>query len=507
MKKRIFAGALALLMIIGLLPVSSMVKKPMETKAEQSNSNIHVWSAEDKTIKNNITAGKRIDDISDDFFNCYAHKNSAISSVNLSWTDEYKATKALSLPNSIKKDSKGIYSAVGFNPKKAYVIVKLWLTSSNTTTSIGVYVCNEKGDIENVKSEKVGTAGATYHELIVNNNSKKEYYIGADNKNISICKIEVDEYDYKVAISDNGTDKTEYLNEGELVKLNASGSGDFAYWINSNGVIVGTKRTLEIPAYYDVTYTAVYNTAAKVDYLTSYGSVYKSFTLDELKEEPVGPTCYGYEFANWDMSLEDIKTKLNNNENVVVKPVYKSASNEYTITVDTTDLGGSRVTSTYGINTIVTATTSSNEFAYWVDASNNNAVLSYSSTYLFFANKDIEVKAVKGASGKDDNAKAVITNVSNTTVDNTNVAIFEYNIPADYQITFAGVVASKTLTGDNLTAENNGAHVIGDRNLSYTTYRYTLSATKGTTWHVRPMMKYTYGGTTYTIYGQEITMK
>lgn len=34
MKKRIFAGALALLMIIGLLPVSSMVKKPMEVKAE-----------------------------------------------------------------------------------------------------------------------------------------------------------------------------------------------------------------------------------------------------------------------------------------------------------------------------------------------------------------------------------------------------------------------------------------------------------------------------------------
>ena len=33
MKKRIFAGALALLMIIGLLPVSSMVKKPMEVKA------------------------------------------------------------------------------------------------------------------------------------------------------------------------------------------------------------------------------------------------------------------------------------------------------------------------------------------------------------------------------------------------------------------------------------------------------------------------------------------
>ena len=35
MKKRLFAGALALLMIIGLLPVSSMLKKPVETKAAE----------------------------------------------------------------------------------------------------------------------------------------------------------------------------------------------------------------------------------------------------------------------------------------------------------------------------------------------------------------------------------------------------------------------------------------------------------------------------------------
>ena len=35
MKKRIFAGALALLMIIGLLPVSSMVKKPVATQAAE----------------------------------------------------------------------------------------------------------------------------------------------------------------------------------------------------------------------------------------------------------------------------------------------------------------------------------------------------------------------------------------------------------------------------------------------------------------------------------------
>lgn len=38
MKKRLFAGALALLMIIGLLPVSSMLKKPVEAQAAQSTT-------------------------------------------------------------------------------------------------------------------------------------------------------------------------------------------------------------------------------------------------------------------------------------------------------------------------------------------------------------------------------------------------------------------------------------------------------------------------------------
>lgn len=36
MKKRLIAGALALLMIIGLLPVSSMLKKPVEAQAAQN---------------------------------------------------------------------------------------------------------------------------------------------------------------------------------------------------------------------------------------------------------------------------------------------------------------------------------------------------------------------------------------------------------------------------------------------------------------------------------------
>ena len=49
MKKRLFAGALALLMIIGLLPVSSLLKKPMEAKA---GGNKYNFSPADITVDN-----------------------------------------------------------------------------------------------------------------------------------------------------------------------------------------------------------------------------------------------------------------------------------------------------------------------------------------------------------------------------------------------------------------------------------------------------------------------
>ena len=53
MKKRIFAGALALLMIIGLLPVSSMVKKPVATQAAEVEQTTYTLSADTQTLSAN----------------------------------------------------------------------------------------------------------------------------------------------------------------------------------------------------------------------------------------------------------------------------------------------------------------------------------------------------------------------------------------------------------------------------------------------------------------------
>ena len=64
MKKRLFAGALALLMIIGLLPVSSMLKKPVEAQAAQSTTYTlsadvdGALSTDNNPVKNFFTVSK-----------------------------------------------------------------------------------------------------------------------------------------------------------------------------------------------------------------------------------------------------------------------------------------------------------------------------------------------------------------------------------------------------------------------------------------------------------------
>lgn len=312
---------------------------------------------------------------------------------------------------------------------------------------------------------------------------------------------------YNVTVSDNGKSTTGIYTEGATLTLSATGD-NFAYWKNSKDVIVGRDTTVKMPVYYGETYTAVYNTEHKVNYLTAYEQVLYSYSKSEFTSTsvPEGPVRYGYAFTGWDTSYDDIVAALDNDD-VYVRPKYESADGEeynYDITVNTEEFDGNKVTKSYRVNEIVTATVSSDDFAYWVDENGN--VVSYSPTYLFFANRKTTVKAVRGSAGKDDDAKAVITNIYKGTSDDSNVVIFEYNIPAGYHIDFAGVVASKTVTGDSLVAEKDGVYVIGDNDLSYTTYRYTLTSKVGVTWNVKPMLKYTYNGITHTIYGDPITL-
>lgn len=528
MKKRLFAGALALLMIIGLLPVGSMLKKPVEAKAdqtEQGSSYKHVldfnavnslYKKEDNGTLTKLSstpgsAGIKIQADGDTFYSIISHKNTALQTLKseLTWSDKYKASKGLFLPAARKNDSNGFYPTIKFSTSKN-VLIKVWMTSTSYTSySVGVYQPKRTSGYNTITESSVTTENvndAAYVEISVENDSMNDYYIGCNQKNVVINKIEVQEYDYTININDGDTKSKKYAVEGETVKLTAADSSNFRYWVNSEGIMVSREAEVNIPVYYNDTYTAVYkDNGAVVNYLTKYGQVLYTYTEADyiaLEKEPAGPVRYGYAFKGWSNGLNDkaVKDALAAGKSYDITPDYDSTES-YEITINTEALGGVSDTKSYGVNEVVTATVSSDDFAYWEE---NGKIVSYSPTYLFFASKKTTVTAVKKTTVEIGDAnKAVITNVYTGIVDGSPVAVFEYNIPADYYMEFAGVLASKTLSGDSLTVEN-GAYVIGDSNLSYTTYRYTVTISGDNTWYIKPMLKYTYNGNTYIKYGEEV---
>lgn len=533
MKKRLFAGALALLMIIGLLPVSSMLKKPVEAQAADPNKHVFLPYLGEGVTKVSDTNGIKVNTENgkvNGYFTVIAAKSTKI--VSDSQTID-------GVPCESYLDSNGKVStskAITFTTSKACsvkVYYKLQADTKNNTVKgngISIYKMSN-GKLDTTDSnclvgsiKKPSDANPTSGSIDIGaTDVETTYYIGDDNNKSYIYRIEVVEksdntssYNYPVTIVDSKATQTETKtgvnNAGDEITLSATDkSANFRYWENSEGIIVSRSPEVNIPVYYGDTYTAVYkNNGAVVNYLTSYGQVLYTYTEDEykaLKNEPAGPVRYGYAFNGWSKNIGDdeVIVALEAKNSYDITPNYDSAQDTYEITINTEALGGSSVTKSYRVNEVVTATVSSDNFAYWKDETGK--IVSYSPTYLFFANKKTTVTAFGGPAGKEDDAKAVITTVSSEKAsDGSPVVIFEYNIPAGYHIDFAGVLAHKTLSGESLTVEN-GAYVIGDSDLSYTTYRYTLTSKAGVTWNVKPMLKYTYNGKTHTIYGDEITLK
>ena len=529
MKKRLFAGALALLMIIGLLPVSSILKKPVEAQAA-ADSITHVFEpywTDNYTSGTKFTGTLRTEDgkaNENGFFNIIAGKDTKII-YETKTIDKVTVTKYL--------DSNGKLStnkAITFTTSKA-CSVKVYYKMASTSKGDGISIyklVNGELDTSDTNAlvgsiEKPNNTNPTFGSIDVNAaDAETTYYIGDKGNKSYIYRIEVVEksdntpsYTYPVTIVDSKATKTETetgvnIAGDEITLKAADSSANFRYWKNSEGIIVSRSSEVKIPVYYGDTYTAVYkDNGAVVNYLTSYGQVLYTYTEADyiaLEKEPAGPVRYGYAFKGWSNGLNDkaVKDALAADKSYDITPNYDSAQDTYEITINTETLGGSSVTKSYRVNEVVTATVSSDNFAYWKDETGK--IVSYSPTYLFFANKKTTVTAFEGPAGKEDDAKAVITTVSSEKAsDGSPVVIFEYNIPAGYHIDFAGVLASKTLSGESLTVEK-GAYVIGDSDLSYTTYRYTVKSKSGVTWNIKPMLKYTYDGKSHIIYGDPITL-
>lgn len=464
MKKRIFAGALALLMIIGLLPVSSMVKKPMEVKAEDK-----VYSIPDVQSGTSYKDGAVID-------NFFTIGGDMTASQPAKRVNKY----------GLKFDDN---NTIKFTVNSSATINIEWTVGS---TGYSFVLKNDTTD-ETVTTDKVTTKNA--FQTNTYNLAKGTYSISRDLKALYIASITVTVKDaatsgYKVTVIDGDSKTTATYPEGDTLKLSAKGE-NFLYWVNSNGVKVAETTTKDIPVYYSDTYTAVYGkTGNKVTYYTPYGGELATYYADENFTVPEVPTRYGYKATGWDKDIDSVKEALKSG-NVEVRPVYDNdTSLTFSITVDTSAIDSAiPKAENVEVNKEVKASVTSDDFAYWSDENGNP--LSYNSTYYFHANRSVTVKAVK-KSGSGVEKTGVITYIDYK----SKTIIFEYTVPDTYTMKFAGVLASTNKANvESATVDNRpaGVYKLGADEAkcsSYKTFRYTLKNNGADTWYTRPVLTY-----------------
>lgn len=499
MKKRIFAGALALLMIIGLLPVSSMVKKPMEVKAGQKTYELSTetksYGAKTNTKESEYLIGE------DNYFKAVVPAKKVFSCGNNSDSTGNEN-------NSYKFDSS---SAIKFNVKGTSAVVTVkWIVSSKDK-SYGIQLSGQlaEGEANNYTTNTAKVLQTSTFK--VNSGEHELTRVGGTVYVFSMEVVETveDTSGYSVTVIDGDSKTTATYPEGDTLKLSATGK-NFLYWVNSNGVKVAETTTKDIPVYYSDTYTAVYaKSGNRVEYMTPYGGVLATYFVGDDFTEPEVPTRYGYTKDSWDMDVDTVKAALTKGESVTVKPNYKNNEDlSYAITIDKTDINEGTSGGTYTVNTVVNASvTDKTNFAYWTDGTN---IVSYNPEYYFFANRNVTIKAVNKEKATDVNAKGVITQVEYNEANRT--VIFEYTVPDDFTMNYVGALGSTNesiLTDGVVNSGVKGLYQSGDNSCSqYKTYRYTVNIVGSETWYVKPVLTYTdTNGKQTTIYGNKVTIK
>ena len=481
MKKRFFAGLLACLMVVGLLPLS-MLLKPVSAKAASEIYKIESTDLDwlGKTASSVTNTYKSGD------FTFEILKNAAKYTGKYDCKDTaYTSSVGLKFGGGINKDDEK--NAIKFKVNSKAKVRIWWRSNGNYIQCIS----SSGKEEDSWKATNKTTKSTSYYDEI--SVKPGEYYVGSAKSSIYIYKIEVEPEEeaatsYKVTINDGTESKTETVKESAEYKITAKGA-NFLYWVNSYGRIVSREAEYSFPVYYSDTYTAVYKSAdTTYNFMTDYDQVYKTYTASDLAI-PTSPVKYGYEFNYWKIgetkvsTIEEIKA-AGADTDVVIKPVYKEITENVSITIN-------GVSKEYKKNEVVTAdATALENFMYWHVTGDESKILSYNDLYSFYA--DDKISSITAKCGTDTVEKSgIITHVTNYSNGNSKTFVFEFTVPEGYTIEFAGVVVSSTSTKPTLT----DYEYIRGRSSSAQTYRYSWTKLNAgnTTWNVRPILKYSDG--------------
>jgi hypothetical protein len=225
------------------------------------------------------------------------------------------------------------------------------------------------------------------------------------------------------------------------------------------------------------------------------------------------PVPSGYEFAQWDKSVDDIKKELESASNVVVKASYTEIKNTFTVTVKNGEKQvGEQLQ--YEKTTRVTVTAEAVEgkhFAYWTL---DGEIHSYNKTMSFYAEKSCTLEAVY----TDDVVEQMGTASLNTAsydFDTKYLSIVSYlTVPEGATMVQAGIYAASAAStkynpNEELT-DANADYVKKATKLSSSQLTYTWIKTKveiGDIWYARAYVKYRLAdGTEKEVMSERITI-
>ena len=491
MKKRFFAGLLACLMVVGLLPLS-MLLKPVSAKADITTGK-REFSSEKLSIEKDESKKNEEIDLQNGFSIYRGSGSKTESNKTIKFKGEnaegYVATVKYATGGKadIKPLEKKISAAIKFEASKGSKVKVWWQTGKSADTARTLDLYDSDGNKKYTK--EAGTKDPVCTDDIVINEDGI-HYIGGAKENIYIYRIVI-ETGYTVTVVDSVADETKEtaILEGDTFDIVSADKKNFLYWVNSYGRIVSRDAEYSFPVYYSDTYTAVYKSAETTyNFMTDYDQVYKTYTASDLAI-PTSPVKYGYEFDYWKIGETKVSTvqeikDAGTGTDVEIKPVYKEVTENVSITIN-------GITKEYKKNKEVTAdATGLENFMYWYvsgDDGGESKILSYSSLYSFFA--DDKITSISAKCGTDTVKKSgIITHITNDVNGNNKTFVFEFTVPDDYKIEFAGIVASSTYADPNLT---NYEYIRG-RGSNAKTVRYSWTKTDAAdkTWYVRPVLKY-----------------
>ena len=318
-----------------------------------------------------------------------------------------------------------------------------------------------------------------------------------------------------------GTDNLTAVPYGAKVTVNAGVANEgyeFIGWYQTNGKRLTSNKSYAVSMYSDATYEARYQAISGVVTFMANGNVQKTVTTSSIVADdfPADPTpYYGFVFAGWDKTVEDINAALSEGSNVTVTAQFETIKQSITVTIyngDSETPTTETITESMFIN-VTAEDVNGKSFAYWTQ---DDGTRSYKKTSAFWVTQNTILRAIYTTEAVEAVGTATIKTAAYN-VDTKKLVINAYlTVPDGAIIVKSGLIAAsptisaKYTPGDVLT-ENNADYVKSlataegkSGNVSYTWTKSTVQP--GAVWYARAYLRYTVSGTENVVYGDLLTI-